>query len=75
MAVETQIKKARKPRTPRAVTPLEASVLATLDEQKVTNAAIRGIAKAISGLTPVQAGEVLERVLSEITETEASPES
>ena len=75
MAVETQIKEARKPRIPRAVTPLEASVLATLDEQKVTNVAIRGIAKAISGLTPVQAGEVLERVLSEITETEASPES
>lgn len=73
MAVETQIKKARKPRTPRVATPLEASVLASLDEQRVTNAAIRGIAKAISGLTPAQAGEVLERVLEKITET--SPES
>lgn len=75
MAVETQIKKARKPRNPRVVTPLEASVLASLDEQRATNAAIRGIAKAISGLTPVQAGDVLERVLSEITEESPTPEN
>lgn len=63
--------KQRKPRTPKPITPLEAQVLAGLNDQKAVTRALRGVAKAVSKLSAEQArtvlGTALEAVSAETT--------
>lgn len=58
--------KQRKARVPKTLTPLEAQVLAGLNEQKVTARALRGIAKAVSQLGTAQAKHVLTTALESL---------
>jgi len=63
---ETATPKQRKARVPKTLTPLEAQVLAGLNEQKVTARALRGIAKAVSQLGTAQAKHVLTTALESL---------
>lgn len=63
---ETATPKQRKARTPKTLTPLEAQVLASLNEQKATARALRGIAKAVSQLSHAQAQDVLQTAVDSL---------
>lgn len=58
--------KQRKPRTPKTLTPLEAQIVESLNEQKAVERALRGIAKAVSKLSSGQALEVLNKAVASI---------
>lgn len=58
--------KQRKQRVPKTLTPLEAQVLASLNEQKAEARALRGIAKAVAQLTHAQALDVLQTAVESL---------
>lgn len=63
---ETATPKQRKARVPKTLTPLEAQVLAGLNEQKATARALRGVAKAVAQLTHAQALHVLQTAVESL---------
>jgi hypothetical protein len=65
-ATPTAAGKQRKQRVPKTLTPLEAQVLASLNEQKVTARALCGVAKAVSQLGTAQAKHILTTALESL---------
>lgn len=63
---ETTTPKQRKARTPKTLTPLESQVLASLNEQKATARALRGVAKWVSQLGSSQALHVLRTAVESL---------
>ncbi len=63
----------RKPRTPHTPTALEQRVTESLAAQKLVARALRGVAKAVSKLSPEQARTVLGTALEAVSDGTTGP--